>query len=89
MLSDIIFHAASAALARAHGIIWGAGTYCASVRGRRREARQKLTVEQEGNPNADYPSKQNSYHTGYPLYQLPWDQFWRTSPILPPRLRSR
>ncbi|KAL1727754.1 hypothetical protein EV714DRAFT_253538 [Schizophyllum commune] len=60
MLSNIIFLAASAALARAHGTIWGPGMYCAN----------------EGNPNADYPSKQNSYHTGYPLYQLPWDQFW-------------
>ena len=56
MLSNIIFLAASAALARAHGTIWGPGMYCANVRSRRREARQKLTVEQEGNPNADYPT---------------------------------
>ena len=88
MLSNIIFLAASAALARAHGIIWGAGTYCASVRGRRREAQQTLTAEQEDNPNAEYPAKQMSYHIGYPLNLRLWVQFWCTFPILLPYLRS-
>ncbi|TRM57028.1 hypothetical protein BD626DRAFT_516744 [Schizophyllum amplum] len=60
MLASVVILAASMALTNAHGTIWGPGMYCAN----------------EGNPNADYPSKQNSYHTGYPLYQLPWDKFW-------------